>query len=675
MSTIAQINPFNYFSDLNGFALDGGYIYIGLPNRDPRQFPATIYLDSGLTIPAQQPLRTTAGYVTRNNSPAFLYINGNYSVMVRNQKDEQVYYVADFLLTGNSGAVSISDLSNTTNPLLGAAIVGRMPLQIETVAELRLTPGRFVNDRAQLMNYLANDKKGRGRYLTWVPGATTDDGGMKFSATGGTWLSDLNADGRVDTEFYGLPLAAGVSCFAQDQAIEAYCFANKVSAWYGVGPDTSAFPPRYNYGTNNWNWSGIRTAGNALKDYKGVRIYSTPEVTFETISVVGADVMQCCGIQNFGVIGYPTVTATLNNGGGDPGVGFSGSNALSLVFGCVDCVFELNVNGMPGIYRLSGAIDGGQAFSIQPGTGNTNPYNNVVLRGTANNCTQGFGCDFNLDDMVLHPLQGIQIDLDIKNCYRGISIGGAAATVAHSTKACTDISGSARIQDCQQAYVNFRSIGTNLKVSVVNTKDVAALIKNVNSPAVVTTNILGAKQGSLDIRGRILSTDVHLQIGGTSMGGGDVGSTENFNLVHDVSLNSATTAVMSVVNFGGNSVDKSVISVFGILTGFQAINTDGSNTLIVNGATTIPTIYPGDTNVTALRVPLYKAIFSVPLTAVRAVTFTSAAVIGDVVRVVRLAAATGGGVSVGGLVNILPGTWAEATFSGSVWNITGQGSL
>lgn len=37
--------------------------------------------------------------------------------------------------------------------------------------------------------------------------------------------------------------------------------------------------------------------------------------------------------------------------------------------------------------------------------------------------------------------------------------------------------------------------------------------------------------------------------------------------------------------------------------------------------------------------------------------------------------ATGGGVSVGGLVNILAGTWAEATYNGSTWAITGQGAV
>lgn len=130
MSILMQINPFDYFTDLKGDALDEGYIYIGQPNKNPQSFPVTVYFDAALTIPAAQPLRTNAGYIVRNNAPTFLYINGNYSVLVLDKKRRQVFYVADVLLTGASAAVSINDLSNSTDPTKGAAIVGwkRSPL-------------------------------------------------------------------------------------------------------------------------------------------------------------------------------------------------------------------------------------------------------------------------------------------------------------------------------------------------------------------------------------------------------------------------------------------------------------------------------------------------------------------------------------------------------------------
>lgn len=124
MSILMQLNPFDYFTDLKGDALDEGYIWIGQPNKNPQSFPVTVYLDAALTIPAAQPLRTNAGYIVRGNSPTFLYISGNYSVLVQDKKRRQVFFVRDFLMTGQSAAVSLADLSNTTDQNKGAQLVG-----------------------------------------------------------------------------------------------------------------------------------------------------------------------------------------------------------------------------------------------------------------------------------------------------------------------------------------------------------------------------------------------------------------------------------------------------------------------------------------------------------------------------------------------------------------------
>lgn len=124
MSIVMQVNPFEFFVDQKGDALDEGFIWIGQANKDPRQFPVSVFFDAALTIPAAQPLRTNNGYIVRGNSPAFMYINGNYSVLVEDKKRRRVFYVADFLLTGASGAVSIGDLMNTDDPTKGDNIVG-----------------------------------------------------------------------------------------------------------------------------------------------------------------------------------------------------------------------------------------------------------------------------------------------------------------------------------------------------------------------------------------------------------------------------------------------------------------------------------------------------------------------------------------------------------------------
>lgn len=115
MSIVMQINPFDYFADNNGDALNEGYVWIGEPNKDPRQFPVSVYFDAALTIPAAQPLRTNAGYIVRANTPTTLYISGNYSVLVETKTHLRVFYVADFLMTGSSNILisleSIKDIA------------------------------------------------------------------------------------------------------------------------------------------------------------------------------------------------------------------------------------------------------------------------------------------------------------------------------------------------------------------------------------------------------------------------------------------------------------------------------------------------------------------------------------------------------------------------------------
>lgn len=567
-----------------------------------------------------------------------------------------------------STALPIADSSTelrqeiVSGALLTASMVSGFLRNITDVAALRTTVGLFDGEEINLLAYGAGFSSGGGGGLLYWDAASTaaDDGGITFAVSGvltGRWVRRVER--FVDAAWYGLPLASG-SCITQDAAIEAYCFANKVSAWYGPGI--------YDFGENNWSWSGPRIAGQPLKDYEGVRIYSCPEAIFRTTSVGGADVMQCCGIKNFGVIGYPTVTAILNNVDDT----LSGSNALSLVFGAVDCVFELTVKDMPGIYKSTGAIDGGQGFSIQPGANNTNPYSNVILRGSVDGATQGFGCDFELDNQVTYPLTGIRLDLDIANCYRGVVLGGAAAVVGGA--AYTGISGSARIRNCQQAFLDFRSVGANLEIEVVNTLPKESLVKHAFNPSVFVTNILGAKHSSARVHGRVFSVDTLLNIGGTTMGGGQSGSTENYTLEHKVFASDATKPIV-VVSSGGSTVDKSQITLSHINSGYEALALGGANTVTVNGTVIAPTVYPGDASVTAISCPKFTAIYASTLTAVRTVTGSVAPKRGDVIRVVRLSMVADGGLSVLGLVNILPGTWAEVTYSGAGWAVTGQGSV
>ncbi len=92
MALTQVTGPYPIFTDLDGSPLDDGYLYIGAINEDPETNPIQVYWDSDLTIPATQPIRTNSGYAWRNGTPALLYTAGEFSITIRNKKQEFVLY-------------------------------------------------------------------------------------------------------------------------------------------------------------------------------------------------------------------------------------------------------------------------------------------------------------------------------------------------------------------------------------------------------------------------------------------------------------------------------------------------------------------------------------------------------------------------------------------------------
>lgn len=196
MSVVMQINPFDFFVDLDGNALDSGYVWIGEINKDPRQYPAQAYYDQALTVPAAMPLRTSGGYIVRNGSPTFLYISGNYSIMVLDKNLRQIFYVPDFLMVGNSQAATIADiqgiysgLANTTDPAKGVSLIPTASRLVPNIATLRTLPKSGASVAVNVQGYYAiGDGGGGNYYLDAVDVTTADNGGTVIVANdGGRW--------------------------------------------------------------------------------------------------------------------------------------------------------------------------------------------------------------------------------------------------------------------------------------------------------------------------------------------------------------------------------------------------------------------------------------------------------------------------------------------------------
>jgi len=92
MSLTQLAPPYPIFTDKNGDPLDAGYLYFGVANQNPETNPIQVYYDSALTQPAAQPIRTINGYPSRNGAPSLIYANSQFSVTVRNKRNELVIY-------------------------------------------------------------------------------------------------------------------------------------------------------------------------------------------------------------------------------------------------------------------------------------------------------------------------------------------------------------------------------------------------------------------------------------------------------------------------------------------------------------------------------------------------------------------------------------------------------
>lgn len=114
MSIIVE-TPFQNFTGLDGKPLTNGKVYIGQVGTDPTVFANQIpvFWDEALTIPAAQPLTTSAGYIVRTGTPSRVYVATDYSISVKNASNVLVYYLAQFGVTDQASQAELDNLSNS----------------------------------------------------------------------------------------------------------------------------------------------------------------------------------------------------------------------------------------------------------------------------------------------------------------------------------------------------------------------------------------------------------------------------------------------------------------------------------------------------------------------------------------------------------------------------------
>ena len=107
MSALSIQPTYPIFTDIDGQPLEDGFVWIGQANLDPQVNPINVFWDTGLVIPASQPIRTLGGYPSNSGTPARLYVNNNsYSIRVMNKKGSVVYSAPTTTERYNEGVVS-----------------------------------------------------------------------------------------------------------------------------------------------------------------------------------------------------------------------------------------------------------------------------------------------------------------------------------------------------------------------------------------------------------------------------------------------------------------------------------------------------------------------------------------------------------------------------------------
>lgn len=91
MSALSVNPPFPIFLDIDGQPLDAGFVYLGVANQATEANPIQAYWDAALSVPATQPILTRAGFPVNAGIPARVYVNSDYSIVVKNRNGFQVF--------------------------------------------------------------------------------------------------------------------------------------------------------------------------------------------------------------------------------------------------------------------------------------------------------------------------------------------------------------------------------------------------------------------------------------------------------------------------------------------------------------------------------------------------------------------------------------------------------
>ena len=389
----------------------------------------------------------------------------------------------------------------------------------------------------------------------------------------GTKQLQLSVNGLVNVKTFGL-LGDGSDEFVKILALHDYVEVDGLDTYWPAGV--------YDCGIQNWPFRNTVLVSPTLKDYKGMTLRCNPGVTFSTTSVDGADILQLNAIKNFHVTGFPTLSGTVSGSA-------AGTNGVSITNGGDNIHIEANPKSL-GYVDQGAYLDGSKGFTIQNGATALNDFTNIKLRGTASDC--GYAVEISLPydefNIATSPLYaGIDIDVVARDCWRGVSLGAAAATVAIvDTNKDSNINIKASIINCAQPLGMTRWVRGSVDMHIENTKAKAALFKPFAADQSVTgLDIRGDYHSNINIKGTMRECDYKVRFGGISQGGGMTGSSVGTDLIVDLDAEQTNTLDFSIEMFGGNIADNCRVDLASTVTTDETLLTGLLNKTLDNKVT------------------------------------------------------------------------------------------
>ena len=393
------------------------------------------------------------------------------------------------------------------------------------------------------------------RYMQGLPQGYTTADLVQFTPAGTGAVptsAQVKMRERVSVKDFGV-VGDGSDEYAKIALAWAYCLANGKDLYFPAGT--------YSSGVNNMPFKNPSYPATSLLDCKNITICGDgPNTILRSDSAVGADVLNLYSVKNLHVRDVK-VTASLSGTSG------AGSNGISIVGGFDNLTFDrIWCENLPYVDKAS-YLDGGKAFTIQPGTPATECGTLKAKNIFAKGCVYGAGLEVDLVNFAAKK-HAIDIEIVAEDCYQGVIFSAAGASGALSTAMTMGFKVRAKLVNCQHSVVIGRAHGVDIEANIITTKSAAARRLNPssgtwNSIDSIVDGLVStyAKNSRIVVYGDLGGCDYKAQIGGTSQGSSGLsGATEWCDIYLDLG-GTASIAAINAVDYGGNTLASSILTI------------------------------------------------------------------------------------------------------------------